>query len=85
MDCFRRIRDGDGLGDLVQIRIEMETMPARAIVEEIKAIALIDPRFGRCPYFTFPYSALASFNTGISGSASFHSAKKSWYAVRALA
>jgi hypothetical protein len=32
----------------------------------------------------FAYSALASFRIGMSGSASFHRAKKSWYAVRVL-
>jgi hypothetical protein len=30
------------------------------------------------PYFSFAYSALASFRTGMSGSASFQRAKKSW-------
>jgi hypothetical protein len=36
-------------------------------------------------YFNFAYSALACFRIGMSGSASFHSAKKSWYAVSAFA
>jgi hypothetical protein len=29
-------------------------------------------------YFSFSYSALASFRTGMSGSASFQTVKKSW-------
>jgi hypothetical protein len=33
---------------------------------------------------SFAYSVLACLRTGMSGSASFHSAKKSWYLVRAL-
>src|ERR1700693_6579857 len=36
-------------------------------------------------YFSFAYSALASFRMGMSGSASFQRAKKSWYAARAFA
>ena len=36
------------------------------------------------PTHNFPYSALACTNAGISASASFQLAKKSWYAVRAL-
>ena len=34
---------------------------------------------------SFAYSALASFRMGMSGSASFQRAKKSWYALFALA
>jgi hypothetical protein len=34
---------------------------------------------------SFAYSALASFRMGMSGSASFQRAKKSWYAARLLA
>ena len=33
---------------------------------------------------SFSYSALASFRMGMSGSASFERAEKSWYAVRAF-
>ena len=36
-------------------------------------------------YFSFAYSALAAMKIGMSGSASFHSVRKSWYAARALA
>ena len=36
------------------------------------------------PYCNFAYSALACFRIGMSGSASFHSVRKSWYAVRLL-
>jgi hypothetical protein len=36
-------------------------------------------------YFSFAYSAFASFRMGMLGSASFQRAKKSWYAVLALA
>ena len=36
-------------------------------------------------YFTAAYSAFACFSSGISGSASFHSARKSWYAIRLAA
>src|SRR5580698_7277094 len=36
-------------------------------------------------YGSFAYSALACFRIGRSGSAFFHSAKKSWYAVFAFA
>ena len=35
-------------------------------------------------YCSFAYYTLASFRTGISGSASFQRAKKSWYAAWAL-
>ncbi len=41
---------------------------------------------GECSgYFSFPYCPLASFRMVMSGSASFHSWKKSWYAAFALA
>jgi hypothetical protein len=36
-------------------------------------------------YFSFSYSALASFRMGMLGSASFQRARKSWQAVRAPA
>jgi len=36
-------------------------------------------------YFSFAYSALASFRMGMSGSASFQIVRKSWYAARAFA
>ena len=36
-------------------------------------------------YFSFAYSALACCRMGMSGSASFQRARKSWYAVRVLA
>src|SRR5262245_45836425 len=36
-------------------------------------------------YRTFSYSLFASIRIGSSGSASFHSAMKSWYALRLLA
>jgi hypothetical protein len=39
----------------------------------------------RADHCSFAYSALACWRIGISGSAFFHRAKKSWYAVRALA
>ena len=35
-------------------------------------------------YFNFAYSALAAISMGMSGSASFQSVRKSWYAARAL-
>ena len=35
-------------------------------------------------YFSFAYSAFASFRIGMSGSASFHIVRKAWYAARAL-
>ena len=41
--------------------------------------------FKRRTYCNFAYSALASFRMGMSGSASFQRAKKSWYALFALA
>jgi hypothetical protein len=36
-------------------------------------------------YFSLAYSDLAAMRTGMSGSASFQSVKKSWYAARAFA
>jgi hypothetical protein len=41
--------------------------------------------FSLQPYCNFAYSALASFRIGISGSASFQSVRKSWYALFAFA
>src|ERR1700758_328913 len=35
-------------------------------------------------YFSLAYSALASSNIGMSGSASFHNVRKCWYAARLL-
>src|SRR5580704_7988428 len=37
------------------------------------------------PEFSFAYSDFAATRIGILGSASFHNAKKSWYAARAFA
>src|SRR6266446_3301266 len=47
----------------------------------------INQRFCEAPlvHWSFAYSVLASFRMGMSGSASFHKARKSWYAARALA
>ena len=39
---------------------------------------------GCCAYCSFAYSALACFRMGMSGSASFQRAKKSWYAACAF-
>jgi len=75
------------LGEKMKILLVDDDDALRSLASVDNSCASTSRMVGRPPrdYCSFAYSALASFRMGMSGSASCQSARKSLYAVRALA
>ena len=65
--------------------LDAETLQGRRLFKMLPDAFVFDYAVSTGFYCSFAYSALACFRMGMSGSPSFQTVRKSWYAVRAFA